>query len=116
MPGMCRNIRPLFNFEPPATDEEIVAASVQFVRKLSGFTKPSQQNHRVFDRAVREIAKSARRLVDDLSTEAPPKNREIEAEKRKVRSLERFAGVAGARRQGSTKRRSLPSKAGVKTT
>jgi hypothetical protein len=113
---MCRNIRPLFNFEPPATDEEIVAASVQFVRKLSGFTKPSQQNHRVFDRAVREIAKSARRLVENLSTEAPPKNREFEAEKRKARSRERFAVAPLVLPQGSSKRRSLPSKAGVKTT
>lgn len=88
---MCRNIRPLFNFAPPATDEEILAASEQFVRKLSGFTKPSQNNRRAYDRAVAEIAKCARRLIDDLVTEAPPKDRETEAEKRRRASARRFA-------------------------
>lgn len=87
---MCRNIRPLFNFEPPATDEEIRAASVQFVRKLSGFTRPSQTNEATFERAVDEIAKVARRLVDSLETSAPPKNRDIEAEKARERSRQRF--------------------------
>jgi hypothetical protein len=91
LPVMCRNIRPLFNFDPPATEDEVVAAAVQFVRKLSGFSKPSQQNQRVFDRAVQEIAKSATRLIADLETEAPAKNREVEAEKRRVRSLARFS-------------------------
>lgn len=104
---MCRNIRPLFNFAPPATDEEIFAASVQFVRKLSGFTKPSQRNEAVFERAVRDIAKSARRLVDDLSTEAPPRNREVEAEKRRARSLERFGGKASGRGHSPAKRRAV---------
>ncbi len=89
---MCRNIKLLFNFEPPATDEEIRAASVQFVRKLSGFTRPSQANHATFDRAVDEIAKVARTLVDSLETNAPPKNREVEAERARERSRLRFGG------------------------
>lgn len=88
---MCRNIRPLFNFEPPATDEEIEAAALQFVRKLSGFVRPSKQNQDVFDRAVRDVSRSARRLIEGLDTEAKPKNREAEAAKRKQRSAERFA-------------------------
>ena len=73
---MCRNIRTLFNFEPPATDEEIRAASVQFVRKLSGFTRPSQANEAAFNRAVDEVAEIARRLIDSLVTTAPPRDRE----------------------------------------
>ena len=88
---MCRNIRPLFNFEPPASDDEVHAASLQFVRKISGFTKPSLANEAAFDRAVREIAHIARRLVDALETTAPPKNREIEAAKAKARSALRYA-------------------------
>ena len=88
---MCRNIRPLFNFEPPASDDEVHSASLQFVRKISGFTKPSLANEAAFDRAVREIAHVARRLVDALETTAPPKNREIEAAKAKARSALRYA-------------------------
>ncbi len=87
---MCRNIKTLFNFAPPATDEEIEAASLQFVRKLSGFTKPSQANQMAFDRAVRDVAKVARKLIDSLETQAPPRNREVEAAKARVRALERF--------------------------
>ncbi|HSC27649.1 MAG TPA: DUF2277 domain-containing protein [Vicinamibacterales bacterium] len=88
---MCRNIRTLFNFDPPATDEEIRAASIQFVRKLSGFTRPSQANQAVFDRAVEEVAGVARRLVDSLVTSAPPRDREEWAARAKARSAERFA-------------------------
>ncbi len=92
---MCRNIRTLFNFDPPATDDEVRAASLQFVRKLSGFTAPSKANEAVFNRAVDEVAKIARRLVDDLNTNAPPKNREEEAAKAKARAAERY-GTARA--------------------
>lgn len=88
---MCRNIKPLFNFEPPATDEEIYAASIQFVRKVSGFTNPSRANEKAFQKAVKDIAKVARVLVDSLETDAPAKNREVEAAKAKERSLKRFA-------------------------
>ena len=87
---MCRNIKTLFNFAPPATDEEIEAASLQFVRKLSGFAKPSQANQLAFDRAVRDVAKVARKLIDSLETQAPPRNREAEAAKARARALERF--------------------------
>jgi hypothetical protein len=87
---MCRNIKTLFNFEPPATDEEIEAASLQFVRKLSGFNKPSKANEEAFDRAIRDVAKIARRLIDSLETSAEPRNREIEAEKARARAAERF--------------------------
>jgi hypothetical protein len=87
---MCRNIRPLFNFEPPATDEEIRAAALQYVRKVSGTRKPSETNSDPFERAVDEIAKVTRRLVDALETTAPPKNREIEAAKARARSAERY--------------------------
>ncbi|HVU01205.1 MAG TPA: DUF2277 domain-containing protein [Polyangiaceae bacterium] len=87
---MCRNIRPLFNFEPPATDEEVHAAALQFVRKVSGTREPKGKNELVFDRAVEDIAKITRRLVDSLETKAPPKNREIEAQKAKLRNLQRF--------------------------
>jgi hypothetical protein len=86
---MCRNIRPLHNFEPPATQEEVEAAAVQFVRKISGFTKPSQANAEAFDVAVAEVAAASRRLLEALETNAPPKNREIEAEKRKARAATR---------------------------
>jgi hypothetical protein len=87
---MCRNIRTLFNFEPPATDEEVRAASLQFVRKLSGFNAPSKANTEAFDRAIDEVAAAARRLVDSLSTTAEPRDREEEAAKAKARSAERF--------------------------
>jgi hypothetical protein len=87
---MCRNIRPLFNFDPPATDEEIRAAAVQFVRKISGFTKPSQANEEVFERAVDEIADTARQLVDALTTTAPPRDREEVAARARARAAERF--------------------------
>ena len=88
---MCRNIRPLFNFEPPATDEEVRAASVQFVRKISGFTAPSKANQDAFNRAIDEIAAVARKLVDELETNAPPKNRDEEAAKARARAAERYA-------------------------
>lgn len=88
---MCRNIRTLFNFDPPATDAEIRAASVQFVRKLSGFTAPSKVNQAAFDQAVDEVAIVARRLIDALVTTAEPKNREIEAARARARSAERYA-------------------------
>jgi len=87
---MCRNIRPLFNFDPPATKEEIRAASEQFVRKISGFSKPSKANEKAFDRAITDIAKVAHRLVDSLETEAPPRNREVEAKKARERARLRF--------------------------
>ena len=88
---MCRNIKTLFNFEPPATEEEIQASAVQFVRKLSGFNKPSQANAEAFDRAVVEVAAAARRLLTSLHTHAPARDREIEAERAKQRSRLRFA-------------------------
>jgi hypothetical protein len=90
---MCRNIKTLFNFEPPATDSEVRAASLQFVRKLSGFTAPSQANQAAFERAVNDVAAVARELVDSLVSNAPPKNRETEAVKAKLRSAERFRRV-----------------------
>jgi hypothetical protein len=87
---MCRNIRTLFNFEPPATDDEVRAASVQFVRKLSGFTHPSQANQAAFDVAIEQVATAARTLIDSLVTTADPRDREIEAARAKARSLARF--------------------------
>jgi len=87
---MCRNIRTLFNFEPPATEEEIREASLQFVRKLSGFNNPSKANQVAFDRAVSEIRKSATTLIETLITNAPPRNREIEANKRRAIAIRRF--------------------------
>ncbi|MCB9936519.1 MAG: DUF2277 domain-containing protein [Planctomycetes bacterium] len=87
---MCRNIRPLFNFEPPATDEEIQAAALQFVRKLSGFNQPSQTNAAAFEQGVQEVAEAARRLIASLTTNAEPRNREVEAAKAKERSRKRF--------------------------
>ena len=87
---MCRNIKTLFNFDPPATDDEIHASSLQFVRKLSGFTKPSKANEAVFDQAVSDVAEIARRLVDSLVTEAPTKDREEEAAKARARAVARF--------------------------
>jgi hypothetical protein len=88
---MCRNIRTLFNFEPPATEEEIQASALQFVRKLSGFTRPSQANEAAFNHAVDEVAGAARRLLNALDTTSPAKNREQEAEKARARARERFA-------------------------
>lgn len=88
---MCRNIRILANFDPPATDEEIRASALQFVRKLSGTTRPSRANEAAFNRAVDEVAAAARRLVDSLTTTAPPRNREEEARKARQRSMRRFA-------------------------
>ena len=90
---MCRNIRTLFNFEPPATDEEVRAASLQFVRKVSGYNKPSHANQEAFDRAVDEIASSARRLVDSLVTGASPRYREVEAERAKATFAKRFGSA-----------------------
>ena len=87
---MCRSIKVLFNFEPPASDDEVRAAARQFVRKLSGFTAPSQQNQAAFDRAVEKTYKVARELVDSLVTNQPPKNREIEAAKAKARAQTRY--------------------------
>ncbi len=87
---MCRNIKTLFNFEPPATDDEIRAASLQFVRKLSGFNKPSQANEAAFNQAVEDVTAAARVLIQSLSTAAPPRDREREAEKARERSRERF--------------------------
>ena len=88
---MCRNIRPLNNFAPPATDDEVAAAALQFVRKVSGTTKPSQVNQAVFDQAVHEIAHITRHLLDDLVTAAPPKDREVEAAKARERAALRYA-------------------------
>jgi hypothetical protein len=87
---MCRNIRPLHNFAPPATREEVHSAALQYVRKVSGASKPSQANAEAFDRAVREVAEATQRLLDSLVTTAPPKDRAVEAEKAKARSLARF--------------------------
>jgi hypothetical protein len=88
---MCRNIRTLFNFEPPATEEEIHASALQFVRKLSGFTHPSRANEAAFNRAVDEVSSVARRLLSSLETASPAKNREAEAVKARARARERFA-------------------------
>ena len=88
---MCRNIHTLFNFEPVATDEEVRNASLQYVRKISGFTKPSQVNEEAFARAVDEVAESTRRLIDSLVTTAAPKDREVVAARKKARAAERFA-------------------------
>ena len=88
---MCRNIRPLNNLEPPATDDEVHAAALQFVRKVAGTTKPSSANEALFDQAVREIAHLTRHLVDDLVTAAPPKDRQVEADKARARAQARYA-------------------------
>jgi hypothetical protein len=92
---MCRNIRPLFNFDPPATDEEIRAASLQFVRKISGFNQPSKANERSFTVAIEEIAKASGRFLRSLQTSATPKNREREADLRKANSAQRFPSRSG---------------------
>jgi hypothetical protein len=89
--GMCRNIRPLYNFEPPATHEEVRAASLQYVRKISGFTKPSQANEAAFQRAVEAVAEVSMQLLGELETAAPPKDREVEAAKARARSAQRYA-------------------------
>ena len=87
---MCRNIRPLFNFDPPVTPEEVRAASLQFVRKISGFQKPSKSNEAAFQRAIEEVAGAATRMLEALETTAPPKNREEEAAKARARAAERY--------------------------
>jgi len=87
---MCRNIRPLYHFEPPVTGEEVRAASLQFVRKVSGFTKPSAVNQPAFDQAVTEVSEVVQRLLDSLVTTAPPRNREVEAAKARARAARRF--------------------------
>lgn len=87
---MCRNIRTLFNFEPPATEIEIRDAALQFVRKLSGFTIPAKANEAAFDRAIEEVAEAARKLIDSMSTTATPRNRDVEAERARARSAARF--------------------------
>jgi hypothetical protein len=87
---MCRNIKTLFNFDPPATAEEISAASLQFVRKLSGYNKPSKANEAAFDRAIEDVAAIARTLIDSLETNAEPRDREVEAERARARAAERF--------------------------
>jgi hypothetical protein len=92
---MCRNIKTLFNFEPPVTDDEVRAAALQFVRKVSGFTHPSKSNEPAFLRAVDEIEAASRRMLDSLSTNAPAKSREEEAAKAKLRSAQRFVRVGG---------------------
>jgi len=90
---MCRNIRTLHNFEPPATHDEVHSAALQYVRKVSGTTKPSQANQAAFDEAVREIAHITQHLLDDLTTTAPPKNREAEAAKARARAEQRYASA-----------------------
>jgi hypothetical protein len=91
---MCRNIKTLHNFEPPATMEEMRASSLQFVRKLSGFSKPSHANEEAFDRAVRKVTEAAHELLDSLVTNAPPRDREVEAAKARARSAERYQSAA----------------------
>jgi hypothetical protein len=88
---MCRNIKTLYNFDPPASDEEVSSAALQYVRKISGFNKPSQANEEAFEQAVAEVTEVSARLLDHLVTAAPPKDREVEAAKRRTRAEERFA-------------------------
>jgi hypothetical protein len=90
---MCRNIRTLYNYEPPATEDEVRAASLQYVRKISGFTKPSKANAEAFDRAVEAVAEVSAQLLSELSTAAPPKDREVEAAKARARAAERYAAA-----------------------
>jgi hypothetical protein len=90
---MCRNIKVLHNFKPPATEEEIRASSLQFVRKLSGFTKPSKTNEEAFNRAIEQVTQAAKELLDSLVTNAPPRDREVEIAKARARSQERFSSV-----------------------
>src|SRR3954447_13170427 len=89
--GMCRNIRRLHNFEPPASEDEVQAAALQYVRKISGFTKPSKANAEAFERAIEEVTAASARLLDSLTTEAPPKDREVEAAKKRARAQQRYA-------------------------
>ncbi len=91
---MCRNIRTLHNFDPPASEEEIHASALQYVRKISGFTRPSQANAEVFERAVEQVAEISRELLAELTTTAPPKDREVEAEKARARAAERYGRAA----------------------
>jgi hypothetical protein len=93
MAGMCRNIHTLFNFEPPATDDEVRGAALQYVRKISGFTKPSRANEAAFERAVDEVAAASSRLLGELVTSAAPKDREVEAERAKARAAKRYAAA-----------------------
>ena len=93
---MCRNIRPLFNFDPPATNEEIGASALQYVRKVSGYTKPSQANQEAFDQAVEEVTVVTAKLMDALVTTAPTRDREVEAAKRRAAAEKRFGKVVGA--------------------
>jgi len=88
---MCRNIRTLYNFEPPASPDEVHAAALQYVRKISGFTKPSRANEAAFERAVEAVAAISAQLLDELETNAPPKNREVEADKARARAAQRYA-------------------------
>ena len=90
---MCRNIQTLFNFDPPATDDEVQAAALQYVRKISGFTKPSKANEEAFNRAVHEVAHASMHLLAELVTNAPPKDREVEAARRRARAEKRFAAA-----------------------
>lgn len=98
---MCRNIKPLFNFSPPATEDDVRAASLQYVRKVSGFTKPSQNNEAAFTAAVNAIAEVTATLLGELATSSTPKSRDVEAARAKARSLQRFGGQQSAERQGS---------------
>ena len=98
---MCRNSRTLFNFEPPATDEEVRASALQFVRKLSGFTEPSKANEPAFARAVDEVSRAARELLDALVTTAPPRDRDVEASKARARSADRFRQAGPGRAAAS---------------
>jgi len=91
---MCRNIRTLYNFEPPASEDEVQAAALQYVRKISGFTRPSQANAAAFERAVEEVAEVSRHLLEQLTTNAPPKDREVEAAKARARAAERYGRAA----------------------
>jgi hypothetical protein len=93
MRGMCRNINTLFNFEPPATEDEVRGAALQYVRKISGFTKPSRANEAAFARAVDEVAAASQRLLDELVTNAPPKDREVEAARKRERAAKRYAAA-----------------------
>lgn len=95
---MCRNIKNLYNFKPPATEEEIRASSLQFVRKVSGYNKPSKANEDAFNRAVEQVAQAAHELLDSLVTTAPPRDREVEAEKARARSAERFPATVATSR------------------
>jgi hypothetical protein len=94
MGGMCRNIRTLYNFEPPASEDEVRAAALQYVRKISGFTRPSQANAEAFERAVEEVAEVSRRLLAQLTTSAPPKDREVAVAKARARAAERYGRAA----------------------